>query len=223
MNHHTKDDPADCRDPSRSRPGAGPGWLWPIALLCAASSVPAQVVHVDAGIDQSFTSIDGLDSPVGFRLAVTGSGLWGGLGAQLVVRRLSESAGVIPQYCGFAFCTQGPFDRSYALWAAGLGITVNVQPLPGTDLVVAGNASLYRQAQKLEHLVTGDRSERDRVGPDPGFGVSADLRLPTLFLRIRPLVYIRYDHVLGNECLADAACFGGRDIASIGAGLAWRL
>ncbi len=88
------------------------------------------------------------------------------------------------------------------------------------DLALSLNLSMYVQAQDLTRRATGERSTRGKAS-DYGIGPEATVRFPAVVLGLRPVVYARYDRVLQSGCDADAACYGDRDVASLGVGVDW--
>lgn len=194
------------------------------SLALVATQVEAQSLDLDVALNQSFTSLDVLDSPTGFSVGVTGHRVFGPMGVQVGYRRLSEYDQEIPRTCGFASCTQGPFDRSYALRTLRLGLFVDMAaPLNG-EIGVGVSGSLSWQEKRLEHLAGGESFDDAETGPDRGLGVQADWRFGPLWWRLHPFVFAQYERIAGtSECLADAACFDARYVTSLAVGLAWRM
>ncbi|MCI0434191.1 MAG: hypothetical protein L0271_11230 [Gemmatimonadetes bacterium] len=178
-------------------------------------------MHVDASFDQSFTSVEPLASPIGVRLSFAADRLVGPLGVQLTYRYLDGGSSTREQICNAFFCEEGPFDVGHAMSAFGLGLTMSFHPFGGADLVFALNGSLYRQTETTTKLAESGTRSRGTTGPDPGIGASADLRFPVIGASLRPLLFVRFDRIASDECLADAACWGSRTVRSIGAGVAW--
>lgn len=191
-----------------------------LLLSLTAGSLTAQSVDVNVAVNQSFTSVESVPSPTGWRIGVHAPSRFGRLGVQAGIRHVSESGGEISGYCGL-FCVDGPFDQSFQLTTVDFGLMYAVVPGAVANLNLGVAGSLSSQRQRLEHLETGDVSSRSSVGPDLGVGVFAEARFPRLVLGFRPMAYARYDRIGASECVADGSCYGGRHVATVGVGIAW--
>lgn len=192
-------------------------------LMVNASTGCAQVVDLDVAFDQSFTSLSVLGSPRGVQVGLTANRLLGRIGIQVGYRHLTEYRGELTRYCDAFSCTPGPFDQSHVLNTAAVGLTLNAVRTIFVDVNVGFTTSFSKQEQELVNLDTGEETRRNSVGPDMGFGLFGDVRLPSIGFRLHPILYGRYERIGASECVPDGACFGGRHIGSVGLGLAVRL
>ena len=196
-------------------------------LLCAAilTILPGASAQtfVGAAFQQAFTSTSTLESPRGLSLFFGADKIWGPVGLSFGYQHVSQGSGVVAQTCGFDFdsCTPGPFDQSHSLETAALGLSLHPASGPLAIFTLGVNVSLSSQAERLEHVDTGEVT-KGRVGPDLGFGISTRLEFPVT-RKIHPFFSAKYDRILASTCDPDAPCFGGRHVARLGIGLLWRL
>jgi hypothetical protein len=204
----------------RRRLAVGLGTCLALAL-CSVADARAQALAVDLAFDQSFTSLDPLPSPAGFTLTASGIRLWGPLGVQVSFRSVSEPGGMLDQHCGFDGCVQGPFEQTYAMRTAGLGVSYDfVNPLDVWPKLVF-SATANWQVERLRHLESGERTRIDPGGADLGAAAAAHLRLRPLVLGLRPELSLHYDRVFASDCLLDAPCWPARSVFGISAGFGW--
>lgn len=193
--------------------------LW-AAVFVVTPAASAQT-FVGVGFQQAFTSTSILESPRGLSLSLGADRIWGPVGLSVGYQRVSEGSGVISQTCGFASCTPGPFDQSHWLETSQLGLSLH--PLEGSlaTFTFGANVSLSSQAERLQHVDTGEVRTQDRVGPDLGFGISTRLELPVM-RNLHPYLSAQYDRIMASQCDADAACFGTRTMTRLAIGVLWR-
>ena len=193
-------------------------------LLCAAilTVLPGASAQtfVGAAFQQAFTSTSTLESPRGLSLELGADRIWGPLGLTLGYQRVSQGSGVVNQTCGIFSCLAGPFDQSHSLETVGLGLFLRAAEGPFAILTVGANVSLSSQAERLEHVDTGE-VQKDRVGPDFGFGLSTRLELP-LSQKLHPFLSAQFDRIIAGSCDADASCFPDRTITRLSIGVLWR-
>ncbi len=193
-------------------------------LLCAAilTILPGASAQtfVGAAFQQAFTSTSTLESPRGLSLFFGADRIWGPVGLSFGYQHVSQGSGVVAQTCGFESCTPGPFDQSYFLETAALGLSLHPANGPLSVFTLGASVSLSSQGERLAHVDTGEVT-KDRVGPDLGIGISTRLEIPVT-RKIRPFFSVQYDRILAGTCAADATCFGDRNVARLGIGLLWR-
>lgn len=201
-------------------------WLFAVCMAAAVSGTgretAAQALVIDAALNQSFTSVDPLTSPMGLSVSVGGVGLWGPMGFHASYRDVREDVGEVAQSCGPSSCVSGPFDQSYSMKTVGFGISYDFVNPTDVMLTLGLNGASNWQVEGLTHLQTGERSGNS-TGSNYSLGVSADLRLRPVTGRIRPLLSLRYDRIRDGRCEADAACLRGRSVFGFAAGVSWVL
>ena len=125
--------------------------------------------------------------------------------------------------CGAFFCEDGPFDRVYLLRTGSAGLTYRVVRSARLDVAIGVAASFSHQSLRLTRPDNGETSSRDAVGPDLGVDVGADLGFGLLAWGLRPRISLRYQRTTASDCPADASCYGGRNVGTLGVGLAWQV
>jgi len=194
------------------------------ASLVSPPDLEAQAPFIDVGLQQSFTSSAALRTPLGVSAALGVLGLWGPMGVEVSYRDVSEGGGPIGQPCDIAQCPEGGFvDRSLSLRTLGVGISYDIENPTDVMLTLGLHGALNRQTEHLTDIDTGVRSSVTGTDSDFSFGLSADLRLRPVVSRLRPAFTFRYDRVSTITCAADAACFGGRNVWGLSAGISWVL
>ena len=188
-----------------------------IALVAITTALPeaSAQTFIGASFQQAFTSADALESPRGIGVVIGVDRVWGPVGGSVGYQHVAEGSGRVAQTCGFASCT----DQSHSLRTVEMSLSLLLVENANVIFVVEANSSLSRQAERLEHVDTGE-VRRDGAGPDLGFGVAARLQLP-LLRSLRPFLTARYDRITRGTCDQDASCFGGRHVGRLGVGLAW--
>ncbi len=189
------------------------------AILTILPGASAQT-FVGAAFQQAFTSTSTLESPRGLSLELGKDRIWGPLGLSFGYQRVSQGSGVVNQTCGIFSCLVGPFDRSHSLETVGLGLLLRAADGSFAILTVGANVSLSSQAERLEHVDTGEVN-KDAVGPDLGLGLSTRLELP-LSQKLHPFLTAQLDRILASPCDADASCFPSRTVTRLSIGVLWR-
>ena len=195
-----------------------------LVVVAGAATLPAdveaQAFFVDVAASQAFGT-DPLPSPTGFSVALGRTDIVGPLGLHAGYRTLHEGgARNIPQVCGFADCTPGPFDQSFATRMTYVGVSYDFPNATDVYLNLGLNVGTNDQIETLVHLDTGSETE-DRVSAETSLGGSIDLRLRPLLGPLRPAFNGRYDRIFGGSCAADASCFPDRSVWSVAVGLSW--
>jgi hypothetical protein len=201
---------------------------WRLSIAAFVAAIPmanlplrAQSVDVNVALTQSFTSVESVGSPIGWRVGMHAPSQLGRFGFQAGYRYLHEGRGEIPGYCGAFNCVNGPFEETAQLGTLDFGIMYSVIPGLRSNLNLGVAGSYSWQNHRLRHLSTGEISSHSKVGPDFGVGVFAEARIPPLALGLQPVAFARYDRIAANECLQDASCFDSRHVATLGIGIAW--
>lgn len=132
---------------------------------------------------------------------------------------MRESGGEISGYCGL-ICVTGPFNSDYVLRTLAVG--ASYAPTVGRWGNVSVGASISG-TWHYQRLDTGEVSRRSSVGPDLGVGAYGDVRLRPVTFGLRPVAYLQVDRIGATECLADATCYGGRNLVAMGIGVGRRL
>lgn len=201
----------------RVRNGAILGMALLTAFAVAPPDATGQAYFFDASVHQAYAA-EPLPTPMGFSVAVGRTGIVGPLGLHAGVRSLFErGAHDLAQVCGFATCTDGPFNQSYSMRMIWAGISYDFPNPVDVYLNLGFNAGLNRQTEHLTHVDTGSEIE-DRTDSALSLGGSVDLRLRPLLGPLRPSFSARYDRIYASDCAADVSCFPDRDVWSISVG-----
>lgn len=201
------------------------GWRIVLAGAALVATVGpealAQGLEADLTFNQSFTSVRSMRSPTGFRVGLLAP-VWGRFGVRAGFSSVREPGGEIPGYCGL-FCVTGPFDSSYLLRTLAAGASYALAEGSWGTLTAGVSGSASWQHERLNHLETGEVTSHGSVGPDLGVGAFGDVRIRPLLLGLRPVAYVQYDRIGATNCVADASCFGGRNLLAMGVGLGWQI
>jgi hypothetical protein len=194
------------------------------AALLAPRGAGAQDWDVDASLHQAFSPLSALESPLGFRLGVTGDGLLGPLGLQLSYDRVMERSVDENGYCGAFDCVAGPLDESASL--STLRLSVRIATPPQRPLQVGLSLSGITAAfnQSLKQRESGSRVDSSGANSF-GVGVAGDVRFPALLAGLRPQIYAQLERIGSEACVPDAACFfaEARTVKAVGVGVAWHV
>ena len=184
----------------------------------APAGLAAQTFFLDGTLHQAY-SADPLPSPLGFAVQVGRTGIWGPLGLQLHYRHMSEDGGEVAQSCGFTSCVDGPFNQSYSMRTAGVGLSYDFINPTDVVLTLAMNAGANWQLENLERVDSGEEIDGSEIGSDYSLGGSLDLRLRPWLGPLRPVFSVRYDRIWAGDCAADTSCGTDRNAWAFSAGL----
>lgn len=194
------------------------------ALWCAPEpmAAQAQVLHVEAAVEQAFTTLDRMDSPTGYRIGIAVPNLSGPLGIDLGYRSISEYLGLSPERCGMDVCTPGPFDAVMRMRSTWLGLSMTRMLNPFVEFSFGGAVTLTWQ--DTEYGPTSEAGPEafatsETAGPDLGGAAFATWRFPPILSVLRPFLFARAEWVRSGSCAADASCFGNRYLGSGGVGV----
>lgn len=188
-----------------------------LLFLVLPAGVRGQAVQVHIGYTGALLSTSGWSPSHGPYIGVT-LGSWLGSGLRIEYRSQVRDGGVISGFCGFAFCTDGPFEEALYLRSFRLGIGRSVLQGDRVELVGVLRAGLFMQGRHMTNVTTGEEFNRSDVS-DYGLGAGLEAHLSWGFWGLTPMAWVAYDRLFQRECPADSSCYGGRNHLEFGLGM----
>ncbi len=188
-----------------------------LLLLVVPVGIRGQGLQVHTGYSGALLSTPGWSPSHGPYIGVT-LGRWLGSGLRIEYRGQVRDVGEIPGFCGFATCTDGPFEETLFLRSFGLGVSRPVLSGDRLDLLGVVRGALFMQGRHLTHVTTGEEFDRSDVS-DYGLGAGLEAHLSSGFLGFTPMAWVMYDRLFQRECPADGTCYGNRNHIELGVGI----
>jgi hypothetical protein len=188
-------------------------------LFTTPGAADAQGLRGHVGFGPSALSTPGWSPAYGPSVGIEFGG-WLGTRVRVDYRSAARDSGEIVRFCGFASCTEGPFDREHFVRSLGVGFSRRLVEASRLELAGVLRARFFQQGRHLTHLETGEELDRDDV-IDYGLGVGVEARLASSVFGVHPMVWLAYDRLLQRECPADGSCYHDRNHLEAGLGLSF--